>query len=299
MLYKHVICSCARMEEESILEWVEYHRSIGFEHFYIYGNDDDYSILLETLASLISARIVTYTHCPEKGAQLRMYRHFLEKYSHLSEWICFLDQDEFVRLDGFCDDVWQLTSLAGKKFDSVQLHWLNYGTSGFVDRPKGSVLKKYTHRSRLIHSHTKHISRQKNYYVPNCLSVPWWHHGFPVDEIKTCSSLLDPAIGFKNFLGSPPEKAAFSEYIKDNSDLFIAHATIAHFHLKSENDFQRRLARSVEKDFANQDFYRRLLASDELKQAHINSSNETRDFYLSDYWTKYLDGLTLGNVSWY
>jgi hypothetical protein len=38
--YKFSLVACARWEEHDIVEWIEYHLSIGVDHFYIYSNDD-------------------------------------------------------------------------------------------------------------------------------------------------------------------------------------------------------------------------------------------------------------------
>ena len=43
--HRFSLVACARWEENDILEWLDYHRSIGIDHVYLYSNDDDASTL--------------------------------------------------------------------------------------------------------------------------------------------------------------------------------------------------------------------------------------------------------------
>ncbi len=281
------------MEQESILEWVEYHQSIGFDHFFIYGNDDDFRVLAEVLAPYISRRVVTFTHCAELGAQIKMYVHFLQWHSHSCEWLCFLDQDEYVRLDGFDDDVNQLTSRARANYDSIQLNWLNYGTSGYRDRPRGSVLRNYTRRASGLDINTKHISRAKLFTVPGSISGAFWH-SMPSTHSRTCSALFEPAT-FWDYLINSELKNAYVDYVSRRSESLLANGCVAHFYLKSEADFKRRVDRSLAGQFAGQIMYKHLDEDPTRKKELIDKSNAVEDLYLSKYWESYIDSLMLGN----
>ncbi|HVP32945.1 MAG TPA: glycosyltransferase family 2 protein [Steroidobacteraceae bacterium] len=287
MQYAYSICSCARMEENSIGEWIDYHRSIGFDHFFIYGNDDDPQVLAEPLAPYIAARIVTFTHCPEVGAQVKMYLHFLRHYARSTEWLCFLDQDEYLRLAGFGNSVAQLTRQAGTSFDSIQLNWLNFGTSGYAERPPGSVLRQYTRRARAPDIHTKHITRTAAFFALPSLPIPFWH-ALPAPPVRTCSALLEPW-SFWDWIAATPGKQAYLDHVARDGARLIESACVAHFHLKSEQDFSRRIERGLAGDFANQIMYRDLAADPVRKQAFIDDSNVIEDRYLADYWGSYLE----------
>jgi hypothetical protein len=284
------------MEQDSIREWLDYHRSIGFEHFFIYGNDDDERVLAGTLASYIASRIVTFNHCPEVGAQVRMYLHFLRCYGRSSEWICFLDQDEYLRLPGFHDRVSELTNRAGKSFDSVQLNWLNFGTSGYAARPAGSVLRQYTRRAPAADINTKHITRSSAFFSLPSLPGPFWH-ALPAPPVRTCSALLEPC-SFWDWIAATPGKQAYLDQVARDGARWIESACVAHFHLKSEQDFLRRIERGMSGDFANQSLYRDIAADPVRKRGFIDQSNAIEDRYLADYWDSHLAALTRGNPSW-
>ncbi len=270
------------MEEHSIGEWIDYHRSIGFEHFFIYGNDDDPRILAETLAPYITTGLVTFNHCPEVGAQVKMYIHFLRSYARASEWTCFLDQDEYVRLAGFGNSVAALIGEVGSNFDSIQLNWLSFGTSGHVERPPGSVLRQYTRRAPGPDINTKHITRTSAFFSLPGLPIPFWH-ALPDPPIRTCSSLLEP-VSFWDWIASTPSKERYLRYVAEAGDRLISRACIAHFHLKSEGDFSRRIQRGLAGDFANQAMYLDIAADPARRRSFIDHSNVVEDRYLADYW---------------
>jgi hypothetical protein len=296
MLYKHAICSCARMEQDSIVEWVEYHRSIGFEHFFIYGNDDDFRILAEVLAPLISSRVVTFTQCPELGEQVKMYLHFLRWHARSCEWICFLDQDEFIRLTGFDDSIDELTNRAARNYDSIEMNWLNYGNSGFLDRPQGSVLRQYTRRDDAVHVNTKHVSRSRAFFAEPALRGPFWHT-LAGAAIRKCSALLEP-MSYSESLANTGPKDRYVEYVTRESPKLIDSACIAHYHLKSEADFRRRVERGTAGQFHGQVMYRQIAENPLERRKFIEQSNRVEDLYLARYWEAYVDSLMLGNPAW-
>ena len=95
--YEFSIVACARWEETSIQEWVEYHKSIGFNHIYLYSNDDNPSALFRAIASYTYGAdpFVTFLHWPQVGQQVQIYLHFLKTFKQETTWFSFLDIDEF------------------------------------------------------------------------------------------------------------------------------------------------------------------------------------------------------------
>ncbi len=96
-MYRAVLVACARWEEDSIVEWLEYHRALGFEHVYLYSNDDSPETLYRRVLPYVLAEspFVTYLHWPRVGQQIPMYLDFLRRFPNVSEWASFLDIDEF------------------------------------------------------------------------------------------------------------------------------------------------------------------------------------------------------------
>ena len=125
--YKIAICGIFKNEALFLKEWVEYHEMIGVEHFYLYNNnsDDNY---LEILQPYIDRDLVTLIEWPYDQAQMKAYKHFYETYRHDTQWVSFLDIDEF-----FCPRYkenlyeWLKTK---DKYPSLLIYWRMFGTSG-------------------------------------------------------------------------------------------------------------------------------------------------------------------------
>lgn len=151
--YKCSIVACARWEEIYIVEWLNYHRELGFDHVYLYCNDDDPRALYEKIVEFCVGKnpFVTFLHYLYQGQQLEMYKHFLRFHKSETDWICFLDIDEFLRLSE--DHTLQrFLSTFESDVDAIYLNWLLFGDSGFEVEPSGGVLLNYTRRERLIGS---------------------------------------------------------------------------------------------------------------------------------------------------
>src|SRR5271155_3644064 len=99
-MYEFVLVACARWESSCIAEWIVYHRLLGFEHLYLYCNDDDPGELYAAVLPFIIGPepFVTFHHFRYLGQQQAMYLHYLEHYKDQTKWFMFLDIDEFLRL---------------------------------------------------------------------------------------------------------------------------------------------------------------------------------------------------------
>jgi hypothetical protein len=108
--YKLSVCALFKNEARYLREWIEYHRMIGVEHFYLYNNGSrDRS--LDILAPYIRQEIVTVVDWPDRiyldeaedkgtwalSTQMPAYEH-AAKYEALgkTEWLAFIDVDEFL-----------------------------------------------------------------------------------------------------------------------------------------------------------------------------------------------------------
>lgn len=249
------IVACARWESPYIAEWLAYHVAIGFDHIYLYCNDDDPTELGEVLRTLpvdLSVR-VTFRPYFGQGQQSLMYQDAL-RYARLqSDWISFLDIDEFLVLRAWSSIPDLLQQLDRDAVDSLHFNWLFYGHNGYRTRPAGAVLQNYTRRSRGVDGHTKHISRA-SCFEPRRLAraaFPFWH------------GLAGPAWdGFnrRNVLGDdigplladfPASMLAYLEKA-GRSKAIIEAGYIAHFVFKSEDDFRIRVARGLGGNFGGQ-----------------------------------------------
>lgn len=284
------LVACARWEENDIVEWVEYHRAIGIDHFYIYSNDDTPVTLLKVLAPYLMARdpIVTYRHWPLVGQQPQIYVHFLETFKHETEWFCFLDIDEFLVFKNL-DSIGTFMSKFERNFDAVYLNWLAYGNNFLVERDADSVLLGYTRRGIGIDHHTKVITRssaidaalvQTRFFSG---AMGFWHfwNGYGVPDERMTNVIFQSVAGYTD---DWPRHAIATVRMPGVSEAMIDTAYVAHFQFKSERDFLRRAERG---GFSYSSTWGQLYQDGRYKQIleHMNAAEDT---YLASYWaTRY------------
>src|ERR671937_684509 len=84
-----------RDEAVYLREWIEFHRLVGVERFYLYNNlsTDEH---LDVLTPYVDDRIVEVTDWPEIPAQMAVYQDCLLRHRDESCWIAFIDVDEYL-----------------------------------------------------------------------------------------------------------------------------------------------------------------------------------------------------------
>jgi len=283
--YKHSLVACARWEECDVVEWVEYHRSIGFEHIYFYSNDDDWYPLYARLQPyLLGPRpFVTYTYHSRPGEQTTMYLHFLSNYKDETEWACFLDIDEFIVLKQLNNISAFMEEFEGI-YDCVYFNWLVYGHNGRIVRENRGVLQALNRRSSRINPltktifHTRRITAELAKAGAEASGLPITHfwNGYPA-PLKMANVLGHDMRAYTNDF---PRHA--QDYLEKNNvnEEIIEKGYVAHFQFKSEEDFMRRVARG---GFEAQNMYKEVFESGEYRNV-LNALNEIEDSYLKLYW---------------
>ena len=281
------LAACARWEARYIVEWLTYHRSIGIEHVYLYCNDDDPAELYEKVLPFLqgSDPFVTFVHYNMVGLQFQMYFHFLRNYSHETRWLMFLDIDEFICVkEG--NNVPLFMKTFGDDVDAVYFNWCSFGHNGHRTRPSSDVLTTYTRRERTATPFTKVFIKSR--------SVPY--HKFylwstaPVMHDYVC---LDDKLNVVNVLGENlsfyyedfPKRAWDYLLSGSVSENILAKAFIAHFNIKSDEDFDLRVARGLKGDYRAEAMWGE--KSEAARQQHHALTNAVEDLYLHDYWSAY------------
>lgn len=140
--YRISICGIFKNEASFLKEWIEFHEMIGIEHFYLYNNNSEDSFM-EVLQPYIDRGLVTLVDWPYDQAQIRAYQNFYETYRNETQWVSFLDIDEF-----FCPKYeTTITEWLGKrdKYPVLVIYWRMFGTSGKLNHNKEKlVLEQYS-----------------------------------------------------------------------------------------------------------------------------------------------------------
>jgi glycosyltransferase involved in cell wall biosynthesis len=283
----HAIVACARWEGRYIVEWLNYYRLLGFDHVFLYCNDDDpgpfYGLVLPF--TLGERPFVSFRYHAQQGEQARMYAHFLQTDLHRCGWISFFDVDEFLRLPAgmtITDFMRQYEDHA----DCVLFNWLFFGTNGHKTPPTGHVLETYIRREGAIHCLTKYVARAAIFQHPGFTDPKgphwFWHwpgyilgSGFrPVNVLH--EDMSDYYEGF-------PERPGLWVNQAPRHNRLLETAAIHHYSFRSEQSFWDRAARGLGGEFGPQDNWRNL-AEGETFAGYLGTINATEDTSLATFW---------------
>jgi hypothetical protein len=139
------IVSCMRNEGIHILEWLAYHRVVGFALPVICTNacEDGSDGLLDCL---MAAGAVTHLRNPTAPGDRPILSGIALALDHLrggpAEWLAHLDSDEFLNIAPGAAPVQTLIDLAGAAH-AIALPWRSFGDNGHTDWP-GETLRAFT-----------------------------------------------------------------------------------------------------------------------------------------------------------
>jgi hypothetical protein len=138
------VCGCLGFDVPYLHEWVEFHRLVGAERFFLYNNGDR-DEQRELMAPYVEEGLVVLHEWPVFPApQMPAFRHCLDAHREDSRWIAFIDTDEF------------LFSPTGRALPDVLTEYEDapgvgvcrafFGPSGHVTKPDGLVIESYLRR---------------------------------------------------------------------------------------------------------------------------------------------------------
>lgn len=190
-VYKYEVSLCLIFKNEApyLKEWIEYHRMIGIEHFYLYNNlsDDNYK---EVLQPYIDGGIVDFVDWPKKYAQVQAYRDCYLKSLNETHWLGFIDADEFVNLQK--DNDIRIFLSRYNLFPSLLLRWKMFGTSGHLKEDYSELVTERFTASwpNLCHIGKSFINNDYSNFGEGIHSFKCYWMGIPlyaVDERKIVS----------------------------------------------------------------------------------------------------------------
>jgi hypothetical protein len=133
-------------EADYLREWIEFHKLVGFELFFLYNNfSTDHH--REVLAPYIADGTVVHREWPVEPAQMAGYRDVLERHRHDTYWLGLFDIDEFL----FSPTGERVSDvLRGfEEFPGVGVNEITFGTSGHMTRQPGLAIEHYVRRCAL------------------------------------------------------------------------------------------------------------------------------------------------------
>lgn len=146
------MCCIFRDEAEYLQEWIEFHKIVGVEHFYLYNNlsQDNY---LEILQPYIERGEVDLFEWDRESSdettwslvQVAAYNHCLKMAKGSTTWLAFLDTDEFLfsRSGDKIQDSLQFViddPNLNRKCGGILIPWILFGTSNVEKIPRNRTL---------------------------------------------------------------------------------------------------------------------------------------------------------------
>ncbi|MCM1530955.1 MAG: glycosyltransferase family 92 protein [Bacteroides sp.] len=170
--YYLAVCAIAKNEGPYFKEWIEWHRRMGVEKFYIYDNEST-DCTREVLEPYIASGLVEYRYFPGHRMQLAAYDDCLEKYRFEMRWLAIIDLDEFI-VPVKDKTIPEFLS----RFENasvVELNWLVYGSGGAKTKAEGCVMERFKRHSlpeHILNRHVKSIVNPKRVFsVIGCHEV--------------------------------------------------------------------------------------------------------------------------------
>lgn len=216
------IAAIFRNEATYIAEWLEFHRTAGIDHFYLYDNNS------EDGTSAIASRFSQATVLPwntfskKANAQRMAYAHAARNCSRDIGWLLFVDVDEFVfpPTASHLEEVFEQFT----KFDQVLMPRYEFGTNGHKVPPSGSTLDNFTLRAADKECGHKAAIR------PHALRLVGTHHSRVIGQTKR----VEPG---------PTAPLRINHYFTRSESEFVGKLRRGWPHLASQNrDPKQRLA---------------------------------------------------------
>lgn len=134
------------------LEWIKYHRHIGFDDIFIYLNNVD----KQTRNNLENHKLgyVNLIDFPGMCQQLPAYNDFICKFGEVYDWALFIDVDEFFVPNRFKDAKEAFAYY--RDYYGVGFNWKLFGSNGHekADYSKG-VIERFTRSQKGLNRHIK------------------------------------------------------------------------------------------------------------------------------------------------
>lgn len=217
--YRVSLCLIFKNEALFLKEWLDYHLTIGVDHFYLYNNNSDDNFR-EVLAPYVADGSVTLIEWPEQNSQFKCYKHCYDTYRNENNWISFLDADEFI-----CPKYKNNINEWLKDFDkyhAVNIHWLMFCTGGVLEHDYSrNVIEQYTASWEDFWKHGKCLINTRfdiaNYHT-------WWvhHHTYMYRRIMGIRMVI-PAVNQFGYMCTIDKTWGGGKNKRQNSTIQINH----------------------------------------------------------------------------
>jgi hypothetical protein len=142
------ICAIFKDEAPYLPEWIEFHRLVGVERFFLYDNASSDGGR-EILEPWVRAGVASLAECSMplgEGGQGWAYADALRRARGRTRWLAFIDLDEFLFSPGPTPLPDVLTEY--EQHPGIVVNWQVYGSSGQTTTSDGLVIERFVGRAR-------------------------------------------------------------------------------------------------------------------------------------------------------
>lgn len=215
-----------RDENEYLPEWLAWHVAQGVEHFYIYDDSRESSVM-DVLGDYAALCTVRDAKRYQYHLQFEAYIDALRRFGHETEWMAFIDTDEFLRsVDG--TSITDVLNAMPASAAAVLCPWVVYNANGQTLKMSGPVRERFTQT------------------VEWPLSNPNW------------KSIVRPALVETMAAHSPLKMSdgailvdAHGVEVEDKHSLPVDKLVVDHYYTKSYEEWVERLAKGSCDPFAS------------------------------------------------
>lgn len=147
-------------EEPYLLEWIAFHKAVGFSHFLIAdnGSSDATRQMLRALGQTEAVTVLDYPDVPGVRPQMGAYAALLKLCPPGIDAVAFIDIDEFILpLDGSRSVIPVLSERFGdNSVGAVAINWCCFGSGGHRFLEDGLVMERFTKRAPVSFGVNKH-----------------------------------------------------------------------------------------------------------------------------------------------
>lgn len=223
--YKVAICAIFKNEAAYLKEWIEFHKIVGVEHFYLYNNfsDDNYK---EVLFPYVKNGDVTLIDWPYYKGQMKAYRDCIKTYKDDCQWIGFIDIDEFV-VPRKMNNIYDCLKCFQNR-TAVLIYWKLFGSSGYMERDISELVTE-----NFFVCWPKHTNIGKCFFNMNYQFSEKWTHDMHLLYGCYKNIRIPPVNTNGNFI-------LFGRHHANSNDFLIQ---INHYYTKSVKEYEDKKIR--------------------------------------------------------
>ncbi len=262
------VAAIFRDEAPYLKEWIDYHRSVGVEYFWLYDDisKDNFREVLQPYIEEGVVEVIDWSVARERiktwpSIQVEAYRHAIKEAVGKTKWLALIDTDEFI-LPMTDTSIQSCLANHYPQAQAVYMQWRMFGTSGVWLSDNESMLDQLTYCSEKNHPWNR---VGKSIVQPASILIDriWYNHHFPLAD-SDC---------YADGSGKKIPMVHDDLYGPEHSDKYIR---INHYFFRDEKYYREtKIPRKLERN----------LSIDELTDLHT-VCNKKRDFTITNFLKK-------------